>query len=188
MELHKMTPKYNTMTFAELFDNAEKFIQEYRGNGISPLISDVNATTLYYLLYAKYGNSPIANADLNQAKYKIWSIIYMYGPTWEKELEIQRKVRELTDEEMLQGSKTIMNHAFNPSGEPSTATLTELEKIDEQNSNNYKRGKLEGYQAVLSLLKTDVTAFFLSKFKIVFKQFVIAENPTVYITEGEEDD
>ena len=43
--------------------------------------TDANATTLYYLLYARYGNSHIVNTDENQFTYKLFSTIFMYGPT-----------------------------------------------------------------------------------------------------------
>ena len=50
---------------------------------------------MYYLLYARYGNTPIANYDQTQWKYKMFSIIFQYGPTWEKRLGIQTTLRGL---------------------------------------------------------------------------------------------
>ena len=50
---------------------------------------------MYYLLYARYGNTPIANYDQTQWKYKMFSIIFQYGPTWEKRLSIQDTLRGL---------------------------------------------------------------------------------------------
>lgn len=185
---HLILPQYNTMTFTDLFEDAEQFVQETNESGIPTTIKDESLNTLYYLLFAKYGNSPIANFDINQCKYKIFSIIFMYGPSWEKELEIQKNLRDLTEEEIRQGSKMIYNHAFNPSTAPSTASLTELEKIDEQNTNNSKRSKMEAYAQLLSLLKTDVTSMFIDRFKIVFKQFVMPERPLLFVSEGEDED
>jgi hypothetical protein len=40
-----------------------------------------NVSLVYYLLYARYGNNPIANRDENQFKFKIFSVIFQYGPT-----------------------------------------------------------------------------------------------------------
>lgn len=45
----------------------------------------------------------------------------------------------------MQGSKVINNHAFNPSGSPTTATLEELTYTNEQTTQNYKKSKLEAY-------------------------------------------
>lgn len=45
----------------------------------------------------------------------------------------------------MTGSKSIYNHAFNPSNEPSTASLDELDYINEQNTSNVKRSKIDAY-------------------------------------------
>ena len=89
---------YLTRSFADIFPSVEDFLTEYKAAAVPTTITDGNAQTLYYLLYSKYGNSHIANSDENQFKYKIWSTIFMYGPTWEKRLEIQNKLRNLSDD------------------------------------------------------------------------------------------
>lgn len=55
---------YNTKTFSDVWDEANKFVSEYKTSGlydVANTITDDNLNTLYYLLYAKYGNNPIAN-------------------------------------------------------------------------------------------------------------------------------
>lgn len=93
--MSNMIPRYDTKLFTEIWDEADEFIYDYKHAGIPTTISDSNATTLYYLLYARYGNNPIANYDVNQFKYKVLSIIYQYGPTWEKRLSVQNTLRGL---------------------------------------------------------------------------------------------
>ena len=112
---------YRTRKFTEIYDTVDKFLNDYNTVGIPTTITTDTARTLYYLLYARYGNSSIANNDENQFKYKLFSIVFMYAPTWEKRLEIQQTLRELTEDEILKGSKQITNHSYNPSTEPSTA-------------------------------------------------------------------
>ena len=90
-----MIPQYDTKLFTEVFDDAGTFVYYYKNIGIPTTISDTSAFTLYYLLYARYGNSPIANYDVEQWKYKIFSVVFQYGPTWEKRLEIQKTLREM---------------------------------------------------------------------------------------------
>ena len=183
----KIKPIYNTMTFAEIFETSDKFLADWLANPLHVTsISDKDITNLYYLLYAKYGNSPIANMDVNQFKYKVFAIIFQYGPTWVKRLDIQDKLRSLTEEELMLGTKAINNHAYNPSSDPSTSTLSELEYINEQNTTNYKRSKLEAYSSLINLLKSDVTEEFLRRFKVCFKVFASFENPLIYVTEVEE--
>lgn len=90
-----MFPQYDTKLMTEVWSQASEFLTDYQNAGIPTTISNQNATTLYYLLYARYGNTPIANYDENQWKYKMFSIIFQYGPTWEKRLNIQDTLRGL---------------------------------------------------------------------------------------------
>lgn len=173
---------YRTNTFQEIWDTADKFVSEYKSNGIKTTITDDSANTLYYLLYARYGNNPIASSDETRFKYAVWATIFKYGPTWEKNLEIQEKLRGLTDDELVSGGKSIFNHAYNPSTAPSTGSTTELEGINEQNTSHNVRSKLNAYELLMSLLRTDVTERFIGEFKKLFK-FCLVENPLIYITD-----
>ena len=184
------------VTFTDIYNNAEDFVNDYKTSGlyidagndknkISIKISDDSAKTLYYLLYAKYGNSSIRNWDETQFKYKLFSTIFMYGPSWEKRLEVQAKLRALKEEELTLGAKQIFNHSYNPSTAPSTDTLDELTTINDQNVTKNQRSKLDAYNLLLSLLETDVTNEFLNKFKPLFMQIGFDE-PDIFITEIEE--
>ena len=193
----QMLPQYSTILFTQVWDNATEFIADYKLSGLydatdashlNNSISDANANLLFYLLYARYGNSPIANRDVNQFQYKVFSIIFQYGPTWAKELEVQKKIRALSDDDIKLGSKAIYNQALNPQTEPSTASLEELTYINQQNTTNYKKSPLEGYAILMELLKQDVTEDFLRKFNVCFKKFVTPEKPLIYVTEEEEDE
>lgn len=182
-----MKPIYNTKTFTDVFSDSAAFLSAYKTSGIPETISYESAKTLYYLLYAKYGNSPIANYDENQFKYKVMGTIFEYGPTWEKRLEIQKTLRLMDEEELRVGSKMISNHAYNPSTDPSTSSLDELNQINEQSTNNYRKSKLEAYSRLWDMLKVDVTSEFINRFSPLFKQFVLNERPLLYATEeGEE--
>lgn len=180
-----MLPQYSTILFTDVWEDAQSFLDDYNDNGIPTIIKASSAQTLYYLLYAKYGNNPIANRDVNQFKAKIMSIIFSYGPTWEKRLDIQAKLRGLTDDQVLVGAKAIYNQALNPSAEPGTGTLEELDYINQQNTTNYKKAPMEAYGQLWELLSVDVTTEFINKFKVCFKTFVMPERPLVYETEDE---
>ena len=71
MEVKKMSnvnmfPQYDTKLMTEVWSSASDFLTDYQTVGIPTTISNQNAATLYYLLYARYGNTPIANYDENQ--------------------------------------------------------------------------------------------------------------------------
>lgn len=182
----EMLPQYSTALFTDVWADKESFLADYSNLGIPTTISVDNASTLYYLLYAKYGNNPIANRDEEQFKYKIFSIVFQYGPTWEKRLSIQDKLREIKDEDLIIGGKAIYNAALNPSTAPSTGSLDELTYINSQNTTNYKKSKMDAYAQLWELLKTDVTGDFINKFKVCFKQFVAPEKPLIYVTDDGE--
>lgn len=190
----RVLPKYSTVLFTDIYNNEEDFLKDYNNQNSEfinkiPALLDINtATTLFYLLYARYGNSPIAFTDINQFKYRLFSIIWQYGPTWEKKLEIQAALRDLTVDQIQQGSKAIYNQALNPNTAPSTSSLDELTYINSQNTTNYKKGPLDGYAALNELLATDLTDKFLKRFQICFKRFISSEKPLIYITEETEDD
>ena len=191
-----MRPIYNTMTFTDVWDSAADFKTEFGQSPFAGAISSTEATTpavthdnvsrTFYLLYAKYGNNPIANNDINQFKMKVFGVIFQFGPTWEKRLDIQEKLRGLNETELMSGNRAIYNSALNPATKPTTGSLEELNYINSQNTTNYKKGKMEAYAQLWDLLDTDVTGEYIDKFKICFKQFVAPENPLLYVTDAEE--
>lgn len=153
--MSQMIPMYSTKNFEDIYDSVNTFMADYGTLGLPKTISDQNAQILYYLLFSRYGNSPIANYDENQFKVKLQAVIWQFGPTWEKRLDIQDKLRKLTDSELSTGTMTtnvstgtssgnstdtgsaIKNHALNP-GEINSQITTlngpELTYIDQQNT------------------------------------------------------
>lgn len=174
---------FRTRTFAEIYTEFDTFATEYKENGLpNSTLTDNNLKTLYYLLYARYGNSCVASSDENQFKYKLFSTIFMYGPAWQKRLEIQGKLLGLSDDEIVKGSTAIYNSALNPSTSPSTQSMEELQYINSQNTTKYKKSKLEGYASLYEIIKTDVTEEFIRKFKKLFITVVEPEKPLWYPT------
>ena len=151
----QMIPMYSTKNFEDIYDSVETFMADYGTLGLPKTISDQNAQILLYLLFSRYGNSPIANYDENQFKVKLQATIWQFGPTWEKRLDIQDKLRKLTDSELSTGTTTtnvstgssegtssdtgssIKNHALNPgeiNSQITTLNGSELTYIDQQNT------------------------------------------------------
>ena len=179
---------YRTKKFGDVWTDVEAFIADYQNIGIPATIPVSNstdttagtATTLYYLLYSRYANDVIASSDLNRFKYNLFSIIWQYGPNWAKNLDIQNKLRSLSEDELTQGSIQIYNMADNPSTDPSTESSEYLRYIKSQNTSNNKKGKLEAYSLLDSMLKKDVTQDFLNKFKKLFKVVLEPEQLLLY--------
>ena len=181
----------DTLTFSEIWGSYNDFKTDYDSLivGFEENSSPVLATslkTIFYLLFAQYGNNPIANSDVDQFKMKIVATIYAYGPTWQRKQAIQTSLRSLTDTDLLQGAKQIYNHALNPSTEPATSSLTELTYINDQNTSNHQKSKMEAYSILWSLLHADATRDFIDKFKKCFAVFVDKMRTPFYI-ENDED-
>lgn len=173
--------RYRTRTFAEIFDTDDKFLTEYRESRLSTdALTDDEIRTIFFLLYSKYANSHILSSDENRFKYCIYTTIFSYGPTWAKRLQIQKKLRELSEDEIREGTRGTFNHALHPETEPSTVDTEELVYVNEQNVQKYKRSKLEGYAMLWSLLDTDVTTEFIHQFDKFFIQVLLPEGPLYY--------
>ena len=181
----QLLPQYDTKLFTDIYDKVDTFVADYNSINLGGLTDTTLVTKLFYLLYAKFGNSPIANLDENQFKYKLFSVVFMYGPAWEKRLDIQNEIRTLKPEDLLQGAKAIYNHALNPETDPSTLAPDELTYINEQNTTQYKKSKMDAYGQLWRLISTDVTADFLAKFNDCFKKFVKPANPLIYAIDEE---
>lgn len=179
---------YRQVKFTDIYPNERAFGDDYQSTHIPQKLEIDNVITIYYLLYARYGNSTIASSDTNQFKYKLWTIVFSFGPAWKKRLDLQDKLISLTDEEIQKGNTTIYNHAFNPSTAPSTETLEELEYINDQTTQKSKRGKMDAYAYLWDLIDTDVTTEFLNRFQPLFLKIVEPELPLWYTTKLNEED
>ncbi len=181
-------PKYNTMTFSEAFPTFEGFYDELKETpfyttAFAAMMTEELLKINYMLLFNRYGNSPIANNSLDQFKSKLFGLIWTYGQNWAQKLQIQDKLRSLglnDDSDIYKGSKAIYNHAFNPETAPSTASLEELQYINDQNTTNYKRSRLEGLAQLMELLSDSFTDDYINKFRKLFKTFVNQE-PIIFV-------
>ena len=191
-----MFGNYLTRIFTDIFPDESTFLKDYKAVGFPYQLSDQNIKTIYYLLYGRYGNSHIASMDETQFKYKLFSTIFMYGPTWVKRLDVQEILRNMTEEELMTGTRALLNRSDNPS-QPifSTDNLnntitegtdsdTELPTINSQNVSKFRKGKLEAYMNLLALLETDVTEEFLLEFRKLFIKVIQPYAPLWFIEDS----
>ena len=80
-----------TITFNQVWKTYDLFKTDYDASPFAGAIHEGEVTAegktmpdnleiLYYLLYAKFGNSFITNLDDKQWKFKVFSTIWKYGP------------------------------------------------------------------------------------------------------------
>lgn len=177
---------YRTRTFADIFPSSEDFTSALAETPFASIANDFTGKTslevVFALLYARFGNSHISFSDENQFRYNIFSTLYSYGPTWAKKAKVQEELRGLTSEQLREGSFAIYNSAMNPNTTPSTASTTELPFINNQNTTRHKKGAMDGYALLLSLLSDDITKDFTDKFKKFFIQIIAPDRPLLYAT------
>lgn len=171
---------FRTRTFSDIFNSAEAFQDEWENTAFPAAIEEINTDLIFFLLYSRYGNSSIASSDENQFKYKLFSYVFQYAPSWQKELAVQKAIRELNISDLQRGSTNIVNNANNPSGTPPTNTREALPYINAQNVSMVERSIADGYALLMSLLKDDVTENFIARFRNLFLTIVAPELPLWY--------
>ena len=175
---------YRSRTFSQIFPDVNTFLDTYENSQLKRVMTkDLTLETIYYMLYAHYANSHICSSDENQFKYYLLTLIYQYGPGTSKRLQIQNRLIQMTDEEMLRGSKAIYNHAFNPNTAPTTSSLEELPTINDQNVTNYQRAYMDAAANVMGILEENFLDAFIHKFKILFIKVTAPDYPLLYETE-----
>lgn len=184
MPIFERDPLYNTKTFNQIYKNAETMLSDYLASPFGSLNYVTNATVnlTFALLTAKHGNSPIKNLSEEQFKMKLFSLIMSYGPTFQKKLDLQKQLRDLTADEMLEGNKQISDAVDNP--EYANFAGQELDGITRQNVSRLKKSKIQGISDLWNMLSPDLTGEYIAQFNQLFSVFL--HNETTYVEEVEE--
>lgn len=183
---------HNNYTFLEVYPESANFIADYKACEIPTTISEDNLKILYFTLVGRKGNDSILSNSLGQFKYQLFTLIWQYGPYWEKQLEIQEKLRGLTEAEILDGSTQQYNSAANTATPISqdadkhsgTLSKSELPYVNSQEATLNTRSKVDGYGLFGNVLKTDVSQRFFNEFDKLF-QFMSSPFVLLYYDEDE---
>lgn len=174
------------LSFDEVWESADAFIAAYHNQSLPKELSDDSIRTLFYLLYGRYGSDHIIGTNLRQWEYRFWGMVFQYGPAWERRLEVQKRVRELSEEDLRAGDLSINNLAYNPGTAPQTTSDEIIKGIAQQNAGVKKRSILGGYSLLETLLASDVSEEFLDHFKELFKPLLYSGIPYLYEEGGQQ--
>lgn len=177
--------EYNTELFREIWPDFASFFTDYSNSHLKSPELNGSEGIIYDLLFANFANDSIASMDIGQFKAKVFERIFNYGPTWRKRLSIQEKIRNMSEDEIRIGGRDISNFAINPNTAPSASSLDELPEISQQTSRNRKRGRLDAYANLMSLLDEDVTSDFIQRFRPLFRKVVSPLATRIYPNEEE---
>lgn len=188
--MDQMLPMYNTEIFSQIYPNFESFKDTFDndfGGYAKDCITSTSLETLFYILYARYGNNPIVNYSINQFKAKLVANTFQKGPTWERKLSLQKSLRDLSEDDLLTGARTILNRAEHDEGSPGTDTDELLGYINLQNVSKMRRSKIDAYSFLQDILKSDVTEEFISSYAKLFSRFVSPTVRRIYPNDVEEE-
>ena len=180
--------RHNNYTFLEMYPEATDFINDYHLCELPTTISDDNAKILYYVMVGRKGNDSIRSNSIAQFKYQLYTLIWEYGPYWQKQLEIQEKLRALSDRDVLKGSVQQYNSSANPSqpvttdvdGHKGTLTTSEVPYLNNQNATINTRSTVDGYSLFADILKMDVSREFFERFDKLFQFMSTCEEWRLY--------
>ena len=187
---------FDNIMFSSVYPDFDKFLEDYNNLGFPKIfLDDNNLKLLYCLLIARFANSTIKNYDTNQFRFQVFSTVWRFGGTWEKEVDIQKALRELSldnDSDIYQGSRIIQNNALNPGTTANVSTdfanSGELNFTNNQTVTKQKKSRIEGLSLLSDMLKRDVTESFLTQFDKLFKTIIYTGRTLYYTTNVEEDE
>lgn len=173
---------YYNARFADIYPDFQAF-KTAQGESKIPLkISQANFQTLYYLMRARWLDSHIKASSIGGFTRRVALTIFQHGPQWQKKLALQDELRNIDLQTARVGDTFINNHAYNPSTQPSTATLTQLPTIDDQVAHKKLKGSVQAIRDLWLMLEEDPTQQFLNKFQPLFISIAASQFAPTYDT------
>ena len=174
---------FSNYKFIEVYPTVQDFKAEYQKIGLTKVLTDEYMTNLYILLCSRWGEAHISNNSVYNFKQQVCSTIYMYGPAWQKRLQLQKNLVGLNLSDIQVGDTKIYNHSYNPSTQPTTQYLNQLPTINEKNTAKIKKGKVQAIRDLWMMIQTDVTKEFIDRFEHLFIPIMALQRPALYDVE-----
>ena len=176
-----------TKTLSDIYPTYDMFFLDYQNIGLAAIpFKDNNfLKTIYILLLGEYGSSAIMNMSEDLFKIRLFTRVMSYGPQFERELDVQKKLLALSDEDLQISAKAIYNTSMNPSQKPTTNSLEELPTVNQQSVTTHKRSQLDAWDYLGNLLDSDLTRRFIKRFDGLFVVMLKTNNPLYYKTKEE---
>lgn len=169
---------YSTESFSDRFSNYQEFKRKYDESPMEDrLIHDegygaYQLDTIYALLASRYWADHMKSNNGDMFELRLFQIIWQHGPKWQRDMKLYDKVRNLTEDEMSIGSKSIHNHAQHPDTAPDNDSVKALPFIDSQNVTTYIKSPRDRNIDILELENSEITENFISRFSILFRDIL----------------
>lgn len=135
---------------------------------INPAIPEVNQEE-FVALAGRYGGSHIRYTVPLLFEYAFFTILRENQERLRTKLLANMKLRELSEEEALEGEVTVANISSNPDSEPATDAFEPLPTITQQQSQKSKLGKVQGLYNWKHSVGGQAYNEYLDSFKMLFR-------------------
>lgn len=166
-------------TFEEIFPNGAGIYSAMVANNLIQFFPDQLSWSLIYgVFYGKFGGCQVTVPEEGEERWKarFAAILWQYGPTWYKSLQIQETLRNMSEEDLIKGSFQVSTQALNPAQKPTNSMsgidMPIVDTINAQSTNQYRKNKTDAYSSLMFLLKNDVTEPFLRRFEPLFRRIL----------------
>jgi hypothetical protein len=156
--------------FKEMTDGLELYDSDPESETYDAVAENYNQY-LYDLLYLRYAGNSI-NYDVPQ--YFVYAFGLRYKnifDKYKKQLELIKKVEDLTEDELELLTETISNGAYNPNDQPVSAWAP-INYVSQQNRSRLKNNKLIAYINAINAIPTKNIEGFLDAFIDLFTMFM----------------
>lgn len=163
-----------TFYFKEIYPTAESFNIWITDELIADLTNQDNlnfSNYLYKILFRKYHNSNIQYDTINDFKCDFANKIEDIFTKYQKQLELIKKINNLTDAEIMTISTAIANSANNPNTTVDDPTKP-LDYVGAQAYTIANTGKLQAYLQALRLIPTKLIDELLLQCRGLFKTII----------------
>ncbi|MBR5022273.1 MAG: hypothetical protein IKY18_03615 [Oscillospiraceae bacterium] len=178
--------QYRTQTFSDHFPDFETWQTKIGGMLTIPYLDATlhpgipSPETIYTLLMAEYKNSHVLSSDPTRFVLKCAALMYQYAPEYQREMEIQDKLRNMTQDELMSGAEIIANEAMHPAKTVDVSAHEKITTINGQRTSWTQKDKATAYAELYALLDADITTRFVARFRRLFLVNVTPNEPLFY--------
>lgn len=152
----------------EAFKN---FLTEFEVVDITVPENEIFADYLFKILFRKYHNSNVQYDTPDDFKSDLANILEDSFFKFKKQVDLSKKIAELTDEELLTMTTALANSANNPNSKPVDPTKP-FEFVGAQAFTLAKNGKFQAYLTALNNIPTKLIDEMLLSVRGLFKTFI----------------
>lgn len=145
------------------------------------ILTDTEIKELYYLLLSKYAYSHIRYTNVMSFKLAMFREINNMYPTILKYNQDQKKLREMDDNEIVQGTTVLSNAGMSDANNYTTQAENGAVKLAGQNFSKYTRPEIEARLVKLQGMQYNLTD---QLFKALNKHFIQILEPNASLLFG----